>query len=236
MSVQVNTTLKIYASENAICQDTSGRDTVKLIKLTAHVLTGKPQGIIWSTGDTTRIDTGYSFLNVAPMQDHVYSAYGYDSVCVKTTPAYSETIDVDHRIYVTLSAEDYKVQMGEEVNLNTEYTLPADGVRYYEMVSPNEVELERNYDSEFSWQLDEPGRYQFIVKLENGNCGVRSSNVIDVDVADYVIVPNVITPYNNNPKNDKFITLLRTIITLSGYSQIKYRGKMTKKTNMTDPG
>lgn len=205
VSVQVNTTLKIYASENAICQDTSGRDTVKLIKLTAHVLTGKPQGIIWSTGDTTRIDTGYSFLNVAPMQDHVYSAYGYDSVCVKTTPAYSETIDVDHRIYVTLSAEDYKVQMGEEVNLNTEYTLPADGVRYYEMVSPNEVELERNYDSEFSWQLDEPGRYQFIVKLENGNCGVRSSNVIDVDVADYVIVPNVITPYNNNPKNDKFM-------------------------------
>lgn len=205
VSVQVNTTLKIYASEDAICQDTSGKDTVKLVKLTAHVITGKPQGIIWSTGDTTKIDTGYSFLKVAPMEDHVYSAYGFDSVCVKTTPAYSETIDVDHRIYVTLSAEDYKVQMGEEVNLKTEYSLPADGVRYYEMVSPNEVELERNHDSEFSWQLDDPGRYQFIVKLENGNCGVRSSNVIDVDVADYVLVPNVITPYNNNPKNDKFM-------------------------------
>ncbi len=205
VSVQVNTTLKIYASEDAICQDTSGKDTVKLIKLTAHVLTGKPQGIIWSTGDTTKIDTGYSFLKVAPMKNHVYSAYGFDSICVKTTPAYSEEIDVDHRIYVTLSAEDYKVQMGEEVNLKTEYSLPADGVRYYEMVSPREEELERNHDSEFSWQLDEPGRYKFIVKLENGNCGVRSSNIIDVDVADYVMVPNVITPYNNNPKNDKFM-------------------------------
>ena len=176
-----------------------------MIKLTAHVLTGKPQGIIWSTGDTTKIDTGYSFLKVAPMKNHVYSAYGFDSVCVKTTPAYSEEIDVDHRIYVTLSAEDYKVQMGNEVNLKTEYSLPADGVRYYEMVSPREEELERNHDSEFSWQLDEPGRYKFIVKLENGNCGVRSSNIIDVDVADYVMVPNVITPYNNNPKNDKFM-------------------------------
>ena len=89
--------------------------------------------------------------------------------------------------------------------MNTEYSLPADGVRYYEMVSPNEVELERNYDSEFSWQLDEPGRYKFIVKLDNGNCGVRNSNIIDVDVADYVLVPNVITPYNGNPKNDKFM-------------------------------
>lgn len=205
VSVQVNTTLKVYASEDAICQDTSGRDTVKLIKLTAHVLTGKPQGIIWSTGDTTRVDTGYSFLNVAPMNNRIYSAYGFDSVCVKTTPAYTDTIDVDHRIYVTLAAEDYKVQMGDEVKLNTEYSLPADGVRYYEMVSPNEVELERNYDSEFSWQLDEPGRYKFIVKLDNGNCGVRNSNIIDVDVADYVLVPNVITPYNGNPKNDKFM-------------------------------
>ncbi len=205
VSVQVNTTLKVYASEDAICQDTSGRDTVKLITLTTHVLTGKPQGIIWSTGDTTRIDSGYSFLKVAPMDNIVYSAYGYDSVCVKTTPAYSETIDVDHRIYVTLSAEDYKVQMGDEVSLKTEYTLPADGVRYYEMVTPNEVELERNHDSEFKWQLNDPGRYQFIVKLENGNCGVRNSNIIDVDVADYVLVPNVITPYNGNPKNDKFM-------------------------------
>lgn len=205
VSVQVNTTLKVYASEDAICQDTSGRDTVKLIKLTARVITGKPQGIIWSTGDTTRIDTGYSFLNVAPMKNRIYSAYGFDSVCVKTTPAYSDTIDVDHRIYVTLSADDYKVQMGDEVNLKTDYTLPADGVRYYEMLSPNEVELERNHDSELNWQLDEPGRYQFIVKLENGNCGVRSSNIITVDVADYVLVPNVITPYNGNPKNDKFM-------------------------------
>ncbi len=205
VSVQVNTTLKVYASEDAICQDTSGRDTVKLIRLTARVITGKPQGIIWSTGDTTRIDTGYSFLNVAPMNNRIYSAYGFDSVCVKTTPAYSDTIDVDHRIYVTLSADDYKVQMGDEVSLKTDYTLPADGVRYYEMVSPNEVELERNLDSEFSWQLNDPGRYQFIVKLENGNCGVRSSNIITVDVADYVLVPNVITPYNGNPKNDKFM-------------------------------
>lgn len=205
VSVQVNTTLKVYASEDAICQDTSGRDTVKLIRLTARVITGKPQGIIWSTGDTTRIDTGYSFLNVAPMKNRIYSAYGFDSVCVKTTPAYSDTIDVDHRIYVTLSADDYKVQMGDEVNLKTDYTLPADGVRYYEMLSPNEVELERNHDSELNWQLDEPGRYQFIVKLENGNCGVRSSNIITVDVADYVLVPNVITPYNGNPKNDKFM-------------------------------
>lgn len=205
VSVQVNTTLKVYSSENAICQDTSGRDTVKLVRLTAHVLTGKPQGIIWSTGDTTRIDSGYSFLNVAPMNNRIYSAYGFDSVCVKTTPAYTDTIDVDHRIYVTLAAEDYKVQMGDEVKLSTEYSLPADGVRYYEMVSPNEVELERNHDSEFSWQLDEPGRYQFIVKLDNGNCGVRNSNIIDVDVADYVLVPNVITPYNGNPKNDKFM-------------------------------
>lgn len=205
VSVQVNTTLKVYASEDAICQDTSGRDTVKLITLTTHVLTGKPQGIIWSTGDTTRIDSGYSFLKVAPMNNRIYSAYGYDSVCVKTTPAYSDTIDVDHRIYVTLSAEDYKVQMGDEVSLKTEYSLPANGVRYYEMVTPNEVELERNHDSEFKWQLDEPGRYQFIVKLDNGNCGVRNSNIIDVDVADYVLVPNVITPYNGNPKNDKFM-------------------------------
>ena len=205
VSVQVNTTLKIYASENAICQDTSGRDTVKLVKLTAHVLSGKPQGIIWSTGDTTRIDTGYSFLNVAPMENKVYSAYGYDSVCVKTTPAYSETIDVDHRIYVTLSAEEYKVQMGEEVTLKTEYSLPADGARYYVMATPRVEELDKNHDSEFKWQLDEPGRYQFLVNLENGNCGVRSSNFIDVDVADYVLVPNVITPYNGNPKNDKFM-------------------------------
>ncbi|MCQ2190221.1 MAG: gliding motility-associated C-terminal domain-containing protein [Paludibacteraceae bacterium] len=206
VSVQVNTTLKIFAAEDAICQDTSGRDTVKLVKLTCHVLTGKPQGIIWSTGDTTKIDTGYSFLNVAPMENIIYSAYGYDSVCVKTTPAYTEEIDVDHRVYVTLAPEEDKVQMGNEVKLNTEYSIPADGVRYYEMVSPEAVELERNTESEFSWQLDEPGRYQFIVKLENGNCGVRESNIITVDVADYVVVPNVITPYNDNVKNDKFMS------------------------------
>ena len=206
VSVQINTTLKIFAAEDAICQDTSGRDTVKLVKLTCHVLTGKPQGIIWSTGDTTKIDTGYSFLNVAPMENIIYSAYGYDSVCVKTTPAYTEEIDVDHRVYVTLAPEEDKVQMGNEVKLNTEYSIPADGVRYYEMVSPESVELERNTDSEFSWQLDEPGRYQFIVKLENGNCGVRESNIVTVDVADYVVVPNVITPYNDNVKNDKFMS------------------------------
>lgn len=207
VSVQVNTILQLYVSEDAICQDTSGRDTVALVKLTARVISGKPQGIIWNTGDTTRIDTGYSFLKVAPMEDQmIYSAYGFDSVCVKTTTAYADPISVDHRNYVTLSATDYKVQMGNEVELNTEYLLPTEEVRYYEMVSPEEKELERNLDSELNWQLDEPGRYQFIVKLENGNCGVRSSNIIDVDVADYVVVPNVITPYNDNVKNDKFMT------------------------------
>jgi len=209
VSVQVNTTLRLYVSDDAICQDTSGKDTVALVKLTAHVLTGSPKGIIWSTGDTTKMvtnhDSCYSFLSVAPMENIVYSAYGYDDVCVKTTTAYADEIDVDHRVYVTLSAEDYKVQMGNEVEFKTEYSIPADGVRYYEMVSPEETELERNHDSELNWQLDEPGRYQFIVKLDNGNCGIRNSNVITVDVADYVVVPNVITPYNDNPKNDKFM-------------------------------
>ncbi len=211
VGVQVNTTLQLFVSEDAICQDTSGRDTVKLVKLIAHVVTGSPKGVIWNTGDTTDMlishDTCYSFLNVAPMQNSVYSAYGYDPVCVKTTTAYTDEISVDHRNYVTLSAEDYKVQMGKEVTLKTEYLFPTpdDAGRHYEMVTPIATELERNTDSELNWQLDAPGRYQFIVRLENGNCGIRNSNIIDVDVADYVVVPNVITPYNDNPKNDKFM-------------------------------
>lgn len=225
VSVQVNTTLKLYVSENAICQDTSGRDSVKYVKLTARVKTGNPHGIIWSTGDTTRIDTGYSFLKVAPMKDlMVYSAYGYDSICVKTTPAYTDTISVDHRNYVTLSARHEKVQMGEEVELKSKYLIHADGERTWKMISPEKEELETNEDSKFNWQLDEPGRYKFRVDLDNGNCGVRKSNVIDIDVADYVIVPNAITPYNGNPKNDKFMEGYDVKI-FNRYQETVYEGK-----------
>ncbi len=206
VDVRVNTTMKLFVSEDAICQDTSGRDTVKLVTLTAHVLTGKPDGIIWSTGDTTKIEKGYSYLKVAPMAGTIYSAYGYDKICVKTTRAYADSISVDHRVYVTLSAENNKVQMGDEVKLKTEYSIPVeDALHYYEMTSPKKKELEQNTDSEFSYELDNAGAYKFVVKVENGNCGVRKSNTVNVDVADYVVVPNVITPYNDNPKNDKFM-------------------------------
>lgn len=224
VSTQVNTTLKITSDKYKICQDITGNDTVAYIDMTAIVLTGSPKGIIWSTGDTTEIKAGISRLRVEPMQDIVYAVYGYDDVCVKTTPAYTDTVRVDHRIYLNLTAEDYQVQMGDSVRLHTETSLPYNGIYFWRMKEPFAADLAMTGEPSVSLPVVSNAPYEFDVVIDNGNCGLRIAESIIVDVADYTVVPNVITPYNGNPKNDKFMEGYDVTI-FNRYQETVYEGK-----------
>lgn len=223
VSTQVNTTLSVTSDSYNVCQDTTGQDTVAYITMTAVVLTGTPKGIIWSTGDTTKIKAGVSQLTVEPMANTVYSVYGYDDVCVKTTPAYTKPVVVDHRIYLTLTAEDYKVQMGDTVRLQAHTSLPYDGIYYWRLNEPLLADLDVTKEPNYNMFVETNAPYEFDVTINNGNCGLRTAESIVVDVADYTIVPNVITPYNGNPKNDKFMVGYDVTI-FNRYQETVYEG------------
>ncbi|MCQ2188682.1 MAG: gliding motility-associated C-terminal domain-containing protein [Paludibacteraceae bacterium] len=223
VSTQVNTTLSVSADKYNICQDTTGKDTLAYVVLTAKVLTGDPTGVIWNTGDTTKLKAGISRLKVNPMENTVYSVYGYDKVCKKTTPAKAKAISVDHRIYLTMSAEDYNVQMGDTVRLHAETSIPYKGSYTWNLLAPEENELATTKKPKYNVYVEGNAPYEFEVTINNGNCGYRTAESITVDVADYVVVPNVITPYNGNPKNDKFMEGYDVTI-FNRYQETVYEG------------
>lgn len=227
VSAQTSTTIKLDADNYAICQDLAEEDTKQYITLTATVLTGKPTTIILTeeSGDTIvkAVENGKAEFEVLPTMNHIYSAYGSDEICKTSFSAKSQEVSVTHRFDLTLMAKEQEVQMGDSVRLRAYTTLPYDGLYHWVMVDPDDKDYGKSESHKFNKRLKEDGEYTYRVSVNNGNCGSVKSNKVTVYVADYNIVPNVITPYNGNPKNDTFMKGYEVSI-FDRYQQVVFEG------------
>lgn len=204
ISAQDSLRLRISPDKMTLCQR---EDTTQYIRLTVGINSGWPNSVIWSTGDTTRIDTSNTtHILVAPNENTTYWAYGTDDVCKNSDKIYTKEIKVSNKLSVELEIEKPEFQMGEEVVLiahtsNNEY----ETIRWYN-TETGEL-LGETDDNRFTYQLDEDayGTFKFGVVVDNMYCGDIESGKRKITVADYTVIPNIITPYNDNGKNDVFM-------------------------------
>lgn len=204
ISAQDSLRLFITPSQETLCQRA---DTTQYIKLTVGIKTGWPSNVVWSTGDTTRIDTtNTTHILVGPNTNTVYWAYGTDNICKNSDKIYTKEIQVSNKLQVEVEIEKPEFQMGEEVNLianlsNDEYNT----IKWYN-TETGEF-LGETSDNRFTYQLkdDAYGIFKFGVVVDNMYCGDITSGKRKITVADYTEVPNIITPYNSNGKNDVFM-------------------------------
>ena len=204
ISAQDSLRLFIKPSQETLCQRD---DTTQYIKLTVGINTGWPTSVVWSTGDTTRIDTtNTTHIFVGPNTNTTYWAYGTDDICKNSDKIYTKEIQVSNRIHVEVEIDKPEFQMGDEVNLvanlsNDEYNT----IKWYN-TETGEL-LGETSDNKFSYQLNDDayGIFKFGVVVDNIHCGDISSGKRKITVADYTEVPNIITPYNQNGKNDVFM-------------------------------
>lgn len=204
--ISAQDSLRLYISPDkaTLCQR---EDTAQYVKLTVGIKSGWPSTVIWSTGDTTRIDTtNTTHILVAPHEDVTYWAYGTDDICKNSDKIYTKEIKVSNKLKVELEIEKPEFQMGEEVVLkailsNNEYN----SIRWYN-TETGEL-LGETSDNEFRYQLDEDtyGTFKLGIVVDNMYCGDIESGKRKITVADYTVIPNIITPYNDNGKNDVFM-------------------------------
>lgn len=227
VSAQTSTTIKLDADNYAVCQDLAEEDTKQFITLTATVLTGIPTTIILTeeSGDTIvkPVKDGKAEFEVLPTKNHIYSAYGSDEICKTSFSAKAPEVTVTHKLDLSLMAKEQEVQMGDSVRLRAYTTLPYDGLYHWVMVDPDDKDYGKTESHKFNKRLKEDGEYTYRVSVNNGNCGSVKSNKVTVYVADYNIVPNVITPYNGNPKNDTFMKGYEVQI-FDRYQQVIFEG------------
>lgn len=205
ISAQDSLYLHISPEQLTLCQR---EDTAQYIKLTVGITSGWPSSVVWSTGEKTTIDptTKTTSIKVAPKKNTTYWAYGNDEVCKNSDKIYTKEIKVSNKLKVDVELEKSEYQMGEEVTLvahtsNDEYeTIKWVNTETGEVLGETE-------DKRFSFQLDEEayGVFKYGVIVDNIYCGEIESGKRKITVADYTPIPNIITPYNDNGKNDVFM-------------------------------
>jgi len=196
--VQDSSRISIKPDKQNFCQD--GKQE---IILTAKVESGKPSAIVWYDGEETEIlsDGQSSKTPVIPSdEESVYRAYAIDDVCGDSEEA-SATVYLTFKIDLTLSANAQKIPMWDSVTLTVTGGDPGN----YRWYDASTRELIATTPSEtLVYSLDNEGRYSFYVQTENAPfCPDAESNVEYV-LAESVI-PNIITPYDGNGKNDTFM-------------------------------
>ncbi len=202
ITVQDSSRITIAPDNQYVCQD--GEQEITLI---AKVETGDPAEIVWYDNDRTLIDPDKtsSKWNVLPLDyESVYWAYAVDPVCGDSPYAYT-TVYITNKVYLVLKADTTQVQIGDKVTLTVTPTNDEHGTyRWYNAITG---ELLGETDSNtFDYVLDNAGNTAFYVLTDNNYCPEAQSNSVNVNVADYFIIPNIITPYNHNQLNDSFMT------------------------------
>jgi uncharacterized protein (TIGR02145 family)/gliding motility-associated-like protein len=202
LTVQDSSLITITSDKNYICQD--GEEE---ITLTAKVKAGNPSEIVWYDGDRTSIqpDRTSRKWNVIPLDSKfVYRAYAVDPVCGNSPYAYT-TVYITNKVYLLLKADTTQVQIGDKVTLTVTPTNDEHGIYHWYDAFTGKPLGETTVNT-FSYTLDEAGIFAFYVLTDNGYCPEAESNEVKVEVADYWMIPNIITPYNNNGLNDTFMT------------------------------
>jgi len=186
--------------EDPICQNGE-----KEITLTAKVETGNPTEIAWYDDARTPIQDGKSVKqNVMPVEhESNYWAYAIDPVCGDSPDAYA-TVLVTHKVYLLLNIDTTKVQIGDEITLTVTPTNDEHGNFFWYDASTDEL-LAETIENWFKYTLNKAGNYVFYVLTENGYCPDATSKEKNASAADYFIIPNIITPYNYNQRNDSFM-------------------------------
>ena len=231
LKVQDSTRLRLTADNYTVCQSTVHPADVVI---TATVTQGAPSSIVWSTGQTTPADQPY--ITVTPQVSSVYSAYAVDAVCLNSFVVYTDSIKVSQLRTLELNVADEKVQMQDSAHLSVTVTPAYNGIyTWYKDGS----EIAQTQVPTLAYQLPEEGTYNFSVSIENGYCGQTYSDNTETDVEDYTIVPNAITPYNGNAKNNVFMKGYRVEI-FNRYQQLVYEGNdgwdATYNGKSADPG
>jgi gliding motility-associated-like protein len=201
ITVQDSSRIMIMPADN-ICQDGEQE-----ISLTARIVTGDPVGIEWDNREITPVEPDRTSIrhNVFPIDNEtIYWAYAIDPVCGNSDTVY-QTVYLTHKVYLLLEVENPDVQIGTEVHLtvtpsNHEHTT----YRWYDAFT-DEL-LGETSENTFSYVLTRAGSLAFYVLTDNGYCPDAISNQVSVSVGDYFIIPNIITPYNKNGRNDTFLT------------------------------
>ncbi|HQF49159.1 MAG TPA: gliding motility-associated C-terminal domain-containing protein [Paludibacteraceae bacterium] len=215
VTVQDSLRLKIRQDATTLCQRS---DSTQYVRMFININTGRPDQIVWSTGDTTEVKYDSTFIDnrnedkiyfwskyaVAPDRDSVYWAYGTDDICKNSNKIYSERIRVSNLLAVTMTAEPKNIQMGEEVTLTANTSNDNHGDFSWYNSETGEL-LGTTAENVFRYTIENNGIYKFYVTVDNIYCGNIDSDKKRVDVADYTIVPNIITPYNSNAKNNVFM-------------------------------
>lgn len=213
-TLSVQDSLKLFMRQDAdkLCQRS---DEAQYVNLYAGIHSGVPSSIIWSTGDTTKIESDTisienilvryaSKIKVAPNKDSIYWAYGTDDVCKNSNKIYSDTIRVSNLLEVTMTADPTNVQMGDEVTLTAITTNDEHGDFSWYDAESGEL-LGTTEENTFKYRIEDNGIYKFYVSVDNHYCGDIASTKKRITVADYTVVPNIITPYNSNQKNNVFM-------------------------------
>jgi gliding motility-associated-like protein len=231
LKVQDSTRLRLTADNYTVCQSAVHPADVVI---TATVTQGAPSSIVWSTGQTTPADQPY--ITVTPQVSSVYSAYAVDAVCLNSFVVYTDSIKVSQLRTLELSVADEKVQMQDSAHLSVTVTPAYNGIyTWYKDGS----EIAQTQVPTLAYQLPDEGTYNFSVSIENGYCGQTYSDNTETDVEDYTIVPNAITPYNGNAKNNVFMKGYRVEI-FNRYQQLVYEGNdgwdATYNGKSADPG
>jgi len=202
LTVQDPPQIIITPSERYVCQDGE-----KKITLTAKVITGNPSEIVWYDDTRTPIQDGTGLKqNVMPLEhESTYWAYAADPVC-GDSPLADTIVYVTNKVYLFLNADTTKVQIGDNVTLTVTPTNNEHGTyRWYDAFTHKL--LGETTENTFTLTLDKAGSYAFYVLTDNGYCPeANSGKGMDIRVADYFMIPNIITPYNRNGMNDSFMT------------------------------
>jgi len=202
LTVQDSSLITLAPDNQYVCQNGEQE-----ITLTVQIQTGNPTEIGWYDGVRTPLEPDgiSSKRNVIPLdRESTYWAYAIDTVCNDSPYAYA-TVYVTDKLYLFLQSDTTKVQMGDKITLTVSSSGDEYGTyRWYDAYTGKLFGT--TIDNTLDVTLDEPGRFAFYVLTDNGYCPDAESNKENVIVADYTIIPNIITPYNENGLNDSFMT------------------------------
>ncbi len=202
ITVQDSARITIAPDVPYICQDGEQE-----ITLTAKVERGNPAGIVWYDGERTPVESDSTSVkwNVIPVDSASYWAYAVDSVCGNSPHAYT-TVYVTNQVHLLLKVDTAEIQTGDTLTLTVTPTNGEHGTyRWYDAVTGNL--LGETTENTFMYKPDREGDFIFYVLTGNGYCPEAASNEEKVFVTtDFVVIPNIITPYNRNRMNDTFMT------------------------------
>ncbi len=202
ITVQDSARITIAPDVPYICQDGEQE-----ITLTAKVERGTPAGIVWYDGERTPVESDSTSVkwNVIPVDSASYWAYAVDSVCGNSPHAYT-TVYVTNQVHLLLKVDTAEIQTGDTLTLTVTPTNGEHGTyRWYDAVTGNL--LGETTENTFMYKPDREGDFIFYVLTGNGYCPEAASNEEKVFVTtDFVVIPNIITPYNRNRMNDTFMT------------------------------